>query len=269
MPQTELSSVIAQFSKQLPNDTLEHIIRLLEIGKLTQETTIRGWSNLIQPYSVPVFMLHKLTSIWNENEEYSPVAMALAFRSSLEVRNYHEDNQPQVDLVWSGPYPASPGLLRPTLQVFQSMIENSNRSIFMTGYSLSDSSDGLKLIIHKLALAKNRGVEIKIALHEDGNNEHVLLTLWPKDIPYPTLLHWRGIPGDSMAKLHAKILLVDNNDLLVTSANLSYHGLDANIEVGIRLGGNKVYEISRQFSALERDGILHVKQVPKSILGSE
>lgn len=40
---------------------------------------------------------------------------------------------------------------------------------------------------------------------------------------------------DAMAALHAKTIVVDERELLVSSANLSYHGMQGNLEMGIRL----------------------------------
>jgi phosphatidylserine/phosphatidylglycerophosphate/cardiolipin synthase-like enzyme len=65
------------------------------------------------------------------------------------------------------------------------------------------------------------------------------------------------MPGDNMASLHAKVLLVDQYDLLVTSANLTYHGLSSNIEVGVRVKGNELAkQMAQHFTSLERSGIL-------------
>lgn len=38
-----------------------------------------------------------------------------------------------------------------------------------------------------------------------------------------------------MAALHAKVIVVDQAETLITSANLSYHGQEGNIELGTRI----------------------------------
>ena len=38
-----------------------------------------------------------------------------------------------------------------------------------------------------------------------------------------------------MAALHAKVISVDKKDNLITSANLSYHGQEGNIELGLHI----------------------------------
>lgn len=37
---------------------------------------------------------------------------------------------------------------------------------------------------------------------------------------------------DKMAALHAKVISVDKKETLITSANLSYHGQEGNLELG-------------------------------------
>src|SRR5690606_38815843 len=41
------------------------------------------------------------------------------------------------------------------------------------------------------------------------------------------------------AKMHSKLLLIDGSDLLITSANFTYHGLSGNVEMGVRMRGAK------------------------------
>ena len=43
-----------------------------------------------------------------------------------------------------------------------------------------------------------------------------------------------------MAALHAKIISVDGCKSLISSANLSYHGLEKNIEIGCVIESKKV-----------------------------
>lgn len=50
--------------------------------------------------------------------------------------------------------------------------------------------------------------------------------------------------------MHAKCLLVDGSDLLVTSANFTFHGLHGNIEIGIRVRGAQAAEARKIFSHL-------------------
>lgn len=43
-----------------------------------------------------------------------------------------------------------------------------------------------------------------------------------------------------MSALHAKVLSIDGEKTLISSANLSYHGMSGNIELGSLIYSNKI-----------------------------
>jgi phosphatidylserine/phosphatidylglycerophosphate/cardiolipin synthase-like enzyme len=53
-----------------------------------------------------------------------------------------------------------------------------------------------------------------------------------------------------MAKMHAKVLVADARDALVTSANLTYHGFVGNVEMGVRIIGKPAKTIADVFNRL-------------------
>ena len=69
-----------------------------------------------------------------------------------------------------------------------------------------------------------------------GHNWDQLRQGWPDDAPRPGVYTW-GDDDDQIAKLHAKVIVVDRRDLLITSANLTGHGMSGNLELGARLTG--------------------------------
>jgi len=56
-----------------------------------------------------------------------------------------------------------------------------------------------------------------------------------------------------MSALHAKIIVADGFESLISYANLSYHGLEGNIEIGLLLeSGQKATQIIKLFDELRR-----------------
>lgn len=113
------------------------------------------------------------------------------------------------------------------MTVVQSMIEEAKRNILITGYSLSTYfSELTDTIIDK----SQKGVFVKFFI----NNIE-------KQAEADKLLRYKGRflriydysnEEDKMAALHAKVISVDMKQTLITSANLSYHGQQGNIELG-------------------------------------
>ena len=84
-----------------------------------------------------------------------------------------------------------------------------------------------------------------------------ILDAWPTVVARPKVFHDKKREGTApYASMHAKSLLVDENDLLVTSANFTFHGMQGNIEIGVRLSGTPAIEARKIFSHLVESQIV-------------
>lgn len=114
------------------------------------------------------------------------------------------------------------------------MITNAQRSILITGYSLSDYfADLVDCIIKK----SQEGVFVKFFVNDIDNQK-----------AFEKLCRYRGRflkiynypkQEDKMSALHAKVISVDQKETLITSANLSYHGQEGNIELGTQIASQE------------------------------
>lgn len=124
---------------------------------------------------------------------------------------------------------------RTTMSVVQSMISGAERNIIITGYSLSSYfSDLVDIIIDK----SQHGVSVKFFVNDIDKQQG-----------FDKLLRYKGRflnmynykqSDDKMSALHAKVLSVDGYSTLITSANLSYHGQQGNIELGTKIDSKTV-----------------------------
>lgn len=111
-----------------------------------------------------------------------------------------------------------------------SLLNGAQSSILITGYSLSEYFDDLiDCIINKSQM----GIYVKFYVNhiEDQTRFDKLCRYKGKFLKiynYPK-------QEDSMSALHAKVISVDGKETLITSANLSYHGQEGNIELGTHI----------------------------------
>jgi len=125
--------------------------------------------------------------------------------------------------------------LRRTEQVLLEMIETAQRSLWIITYSAFDVAD----VKEALQAAVMRGVEVRFLLEtqEDGAlkgdprkalglDEHATVYVWPRD-QRPEINGQCGV-------LHAKALIKDDSELLITSANLTGNAMHLNVEIGVR-----------------------------------
>ncbi|MGN1198887.1 MAG: phospholipase D-like domain-containing protein [Acetatifactor sp.] len=116
-------------------------------------------------------------------------------------------------------------------EVITNMIQDSQKSITLTGYSVSDYfSEMIDLIISK----SQQGIYVRLYLNDYEKHKINLKRLMDLRTKHLRVFDYQK-QDDEMAALHAKTIVVDEKELLVSSANLSYHGMQGNVEMGIRL----------------------------------
>lgn len=165
---------------------------------------------------------------------------------------------PMVEVARTGPTAGSLDL-RTTGAVSRDVIEGSRSTLLIVGYSVvidAERSGLAARTIDAITRAAARGVAVTAVLHREPRNRAALLAAWPGYAQQPSIFTWPELPDDAMAKVHAKVIVCDRVDALVTSANLTYHGLEANIELGIRVTGPPAGTVEAHFRDLIRLGEL-------------
>lgn len=122
-----------------------------------------------------------------------------------------------------------------TKNTVEGMIRGAKRSVLITGYSLSGYfADLVDVLIEK----SQKGVYVKFFVNNIENQKGLDKLCRYKG----RFLHIYNFAGsnDSMAALHAKVISVDEQQTLITSANLSYHGQEGNIELGTLVDSREI-----------------------------
>jgi phosphatidylserine/phosphatidylglycerophosphate/cardiolipin synthase-like enzyme len=161
---------------------------------------------------------------------------------------------PTVAVALTHPGPIVPAI-RTTGAVTRELITEAQRTLLVVGYSVTVDAQLAGLAaqtVAEMSRAAARGVQVTAVLHRDEKNARALRRAWPRNRDPPRIFTWPERADDEMASLHAKLLVADASDALVTSANLTYHGLEANIEVGVRVTGSAARQLESIFLELIR-----------------
>ena len=190
----------------------------------------------------------RLNHAWACQPDLSGSAIALALDSVQSDRRMAD--APRVEVVVTGPdSPAAP--VRLTSEVVRQLIDQATHRVTLVSYAAYQ----LPSVIAALDAAVARGVLVNLILEspeklEGGGGAAAYAR-------YQTY-HWpvrRRQPPD--AKLHAKAVIIDGRDVLLTSANMTTAAYDKNIELGILCrGGGVASQVQRHFDALIARGIL-------------
>jgi len=148
--------------------------------------------------------------------------------------------------------------------VIRELLRGASHDLLVIGYWIAARDDGdgiIEEIIVLLKEAVHREVRVTVILDERQradarDNRLILVDAWPQGAPLPAILTWKLPANDQYLKLHAKVLVADGGDALVTSANLTSYAMDRNIEMGVRVKGPPAKAISDHFRRLITSGVL-------------
>lgn len=137
-----------------------------------------------------------------------------------------------------------------TRDVVEKLIKNAEKSVVMTGYSISDYFTGM---LDTIIAKSQQGVYVRFYVNDIEKSRASLVKMLAYRSKYLQFFEYEKNSDDKMAASHAKILTIDSDKSLVSSANLSYHGLLGNIEMGFLVrSADKAKQIEELLKELVR-----------------
>ena len=199
-------------------------------------------------------LLHqvKMDAIAQTNDAVASIQKrypALSQKEALEIHkmivSVSQEQHDQAALVVTAP-PSFAIRNKVTKVVVDDMLSRAQKSILITGYSLSEYfSDMIERIIQK----SQQGILVKFYVNNVESQRC-----------FDRLLKYQGRflevynypkQQDSMSALHAKVISIDQRETLITSANLSYHGQEGNIELGTQIVSKEIaIQVEQLFTQL-------------------
>jgi cardiolipin synthase len=262
---TDVVNRLAQLALMISDtSSADAICEALGAGQLNRESTsaaraaVAGGNTAIENH------LRTLQTTWRIiDPEVSGPSLALVLRTSMAAASATGQQAPVPQVVWTGPR-VEGSFLRATREVVREILRAARQEILVVGYWIAARDDGegiIEELIAAVADAIARGVKARVIVDErarpDGrDNRSILISAWPVGVPLPKILTWRLPAGDQHLKLHAKVLVADRSDALVTSANLTSYAMDRNMEMGVRVVGRPAMDIAAHFDLLEAQGVI-------------
>ena len=253
------AEVLTELVAGSPTTAIEAVAAALENGELTLDSSAVGISAV---RGVDTQTARRCAQALNQlrRQELNAAAVALVLQVASGLRTVEHLRRPEIEIVWTGPEAEGP-LVRPTAVVIEEMLRNVREAgeVLIVGYSLTaEDGSAMASIIGLLGEISRRRAVVTMILHrdEEARNRANLLAAWDVRAVKPRLYTWDPPPAFPYTKLHAKVMVVDRLEALVTSANLTVHGLQANLELGLRVRGPQAQAIARRFDHLISSEVL-------------
>jgi hypothetical protein len=169
-------------------------------------------------------------------------AAAVAVRVAIAEREHRPP--PRLDLVWTGPEHRT-ARSRDTAVVVRQLLSRAERDVLVGGFAFDHGQD-LFAPLHERMKAHGVSATFFLDIRGDAPREHAdafateqidrfFTDNWPFGPPRPDVYYdpRTAITGPPWASLHAKCVVIDDRETLVTSANFTERGQTRNIELGV------------------------------------
>lgn len=149
-------------------------------------------------------------------------------------------SEQSTELVWTGP--TTPFVsTRRTEQALLQVINSAEHSLFITSFV----AYGVSTIVKALNKANDRGVAISMLLElsqdHGGSITFDAIGKMRTLVPAANLYAWRDKADPfSDGRVHAKVAVADSSMCFITSANLTGHAMEKNMEAGVLLSGGRI-----------------------------
>lgn len=163
-------------------------------------------------------------------------SMLLAASHTFENVSKHQSTE----LVWTGP--TTPFVsARRTEQALLQVIGTAKNALFVTSFVAYDVST----IVKALNDASMRGVSISMLLESSqdhgGSISFDVIGKMRTLVPSAKLYAWRErVAPFADGRVHAKVAVADGDVCFITSANLTGHAMEQNMEAGVLLTGGQI-----------------------------
>ena len=186
-------------------------------------------------------VVEQLATAWQNTEVGSDeLASMLLAASHVYTKAASEQS---TELVWTGP--TTPFVsARRTEQALMQVINSAEQSLFITSFVAYDVST----IVKALNAANDRGVAISMLLElsqeHGGSITFDAIGKMRTLVPAANLYAWHDKADPfSDGRVHAKVAVADGRMCFITSANLTGHAMEKNMEAGVLISGGHIAKL--------------------------
>lgn len=245
-----LEGAIVAFARALPLAQLDDAARVIEHAP--DPDAARPLVLALVPNPRYQDQATLLLNAWGKQSGVPGLVVAIGVRAAARAAQEEREVQ-RVELVWTGP--TVTGIpIRRTYAVLVQVIDAARHRLTLVSFAAYTTP----VVTNALRAAAGRGVDVRLVL-DGGTHAHhaftalggaVQLLTWP-----PTLLPDHH---PDHASLHAKCAVVDHGVAFITSANLTSHALDRNMELGVLItGGDTPKRLAEHLDGLITTGVLN------------
>lgn len=254
--------------RECPEGILRALVAALKAGKLTPPYTAGTVEHVI---GGSAWLAVELTALAAQG--LSPAAMAWGIGLLADERADWRRRWDGMELTWTGPEELATET-RDTGAVARQLFASAHRSLLVSTYALDEGAKGENLLaILRMRMIAHPELEVRffVNLAREYGDDRPAATILAEHIrrlrekvltwePRPAVFYDRRAlePGHGpRACLHAKVIVRDDTQTLITSANLTEAAQERNVEAGVLIDDAAFARgVVGQFERLVAAGVL-------------
>ena len=189
-------------------------------------------------------VVDRLVDAWGATSIGSGELASMLLAASHAFENV--SRRQSTELVWTGP--TTPFVsARRTEQALLQVIDAAKQTLFVTSFVAYDVS----AIVEALNDASTRGVSISMLLESSqdhgGSISFDAIGKMRTLVPSAKLYAWRERAAPfAEGRVHAKVAVADGDVCFITSATLTGHAMEQNMEAGVLLTGGQIPKLLQE-----------------------
>ncbi|EIX9096217.1 phospholipase [Klebsiella pneumoniae] len=231
----DLLDAITALSSLISSEKIRAIAE--NISHIDDNKSITTLYNVVNT-PVAATVVKQLIMAWQKTSVSSSELAAMLLTASHVYSK--ATSEQSIELVWTGP--TTPFVsARRTEQALLQVISTAERTLFITSFVAYDVST----IVKALNAANERGVMISILLElsqkKGGSLNFDIIEKMRMQVPSARLYVWHNKANEYYGGcVHAKVAVADVYECFITSANLTGHAMEKNIEAGVLISGGSI-----------------------------
>ena len=235
--------------EKLPKKKIPELTTALKNNKLNSSSSLYDFKNELHFSDSQIKLVKQSLDLLPDS-----FSAGILFELLDDIRKTNQEHIENTSLVMTSPL--IEGLSSNTMSTMINMINEAKSKIIIVGYVIFN---GIEPIFDALSNAADNGVEIEFYFDKAEKHKASIFSKW-KSIIKPKIYAYK--PKGKKSSLHAKVLIIDDSQMLVTSANLTGNAIESNIEMGILHKGEIVKDAKTLFLALKNEKFFKQVKMP-------
>ena len=247
-----LTTAIVDLVANTPQDKIMQLATA--VAELSDHTDIQFLSSWPQNAAAKG-RVDRLVSTWRQTAVSASQLSGMLIGASTGYNAARAEQA--VELVWTGP-PSRLVATRKTEQALLEVIASARSRVFMTSFVVYEVAS----VMDALVRAAKNGIEVAFLLEASvtggvGTTPNAVASIKSR-LPGVAIYSWANKTEAYIGgKVHAKVAVSDENLCFVSSANLTGHAMEKNMEAGVLIrGGHAPRALHRHLQALLTTGVV-------------